>query len=634
MKTITKFKRLALFALALGAIVTSCKDDDEEYVPTWVMTTDVSSILLDMNDESMLTETITATTTKDGEAFDETYTFVSSDPLVATVSDAGVVTAVAGGSSTVTVTGETSGETVTVSVEVTGADPAPTFTKIAEIDGSVKYTWEADRMTVTNVVVYNEAGDTELVAGSADDEDKTAFDYVFESDYANGSFSLVPTGRSDNFKAGLTVLVKITVEDAEDPVWKNPTIHDQLSYTATISSLTFEWDTATVNSGIVPTGVNVYLRNDPVNDGDPYTKGDAVSYAEVGSVVGDTAITVSALISNVSYWFEVVDNEGAVLIEANTTIPSPITQVKAANTESVWYGDASSAGNKYAECRRIADRISIGQGLTYDQIAKVEIKDASGAVLSEVGEWTQEIAVYEYSYINTDAPNVIADFDAAVALKAAYIHDKIDPDDNANGEFKYISFYDIPYSESEYTVVITTKDGEEYSKNYQTKKKYSVRNRAQVRANDHIYADAADINAASLIVMYYSNVPGDAITYSFSDDAVAAVSTGGEIMFKANGIAVLTVTGEGGTFSAEVAAAPTYCNNYSKFQDMVVGTATEMTFWSPVGNSFASATSSDESVATVSGNIITAVAAGSAVITIVDNLGNVALMTVTVAAGE
>lgn len=611
----------------------SCKDDEEED-PIWLISTNVSSIALDMNDGEVVSETIIPATTKDGVAFTETYKYVSSAPLVASVSDAGVVTAVAGGTTTVVVEGLTSGVKVNIPVEVTGADPAPTFTKIAELDGAVKYTWNTEEMTVSNVAVFDETGEAELIQGTEED-DKTAIDYIFESDYANGYFRLIPTGRSDNFKTDLKVLVRITVDGSDDPVWNNPTIHEKLSYSATINSLTFDWDTASVNSGLVPVGVNVYLRNDPVNDGDPYTKGDAVNDVEVGEVVADTAITVSSLVSNVSYWFEIVDAEGTVLIEANTTIPSPITQIKAGNTESVWYGDASSAQNKKAECRRIADRISIGQGLTYDQIAKVEIKNAAGTLISEIGAWTQDIAVYEYSYINGDAPNVMADFDAAVALQAAYVHEKIDPADGKNGEFKFISFYDLPYADEAYTVVITTNDGDEYTKEFQTKKKYSVRNRAQVRANDVIYDDAAAINAMNLTVMYHSNVPGDAIEFSMSDPAVAEVSTEGLIHFLANGIANLKVTGEGGTFSADVAAAQTYCNNFSKFQDMVVGTGTQMTFWSPNGYKFASATSSDEGVAAVTGDngdVISAVAAGEAVITIVDDQGNEAKMTVTVAA--
>ncbi len=631
-KTISNLKWIPLFALILAVIAVSCKDE-EDNDPVWILSTNVTTIALDMNDGDVVTATITPSTTKDGASFTETYKFTSSDPLVATVSDAGVVTAVAGGTATVVVQGQTSGTSTSVAVTVTGADPAPTFTKIAELDGSITYTWDPAEMTITAVVVYDATGETELVQGDSE-SDINAIDYIFEADYTNGSFNLAPA-RSDNFKAGVAVLVKITVDGADDPTWKNPTIHDKLAYSATISTATFEWDTATVNSGIVPSSVLVYLRNNPVNDGDPYTKGDAVDYTTVGSVVGDTIITVSGLVSNTSYWFEIVDAGGEVLADANMTIPSPITQIKAGNVESVWYGDASSAQNKYAECRRIADRVSIGQGLTYDVISSVEVKDASGTVLASIGAWSQELAIYEYSYINADAPNVIADFSTAASMTAAYVHEKIDPEDGKNGEFKHISFFDLPYSDDAYTVVVTTTEGISYEKSFNTKKKYSVRNRSAVRADDHIYDDAADINAANVTVMYHSNVANDAITFEMSDAAVATIDNTGLINFVANGISVVTVTGEGGTFSAEVAAAKTYCNNYSKFTALEVGASQDMTFWSPSGYSFASATSSDEAIATVGGDegkTITGVAEGSAVITIVDDQGNEAKMTVTIVA--
>ncbi|WP_159520388.1 Ig-like domain-containing protein [Sunxiuqinia indica] len=633
-KTISKLKWLPIFALILGVIAVSCKDDEEIPDPVYVISTNVASITLDMNEGDVVTETITASTTEDGAAFTESYTFTSADPLVATVnSSTGVVTAVAGGTTTITVEGQVSGQSKTVAVTVVAAEPAPTFTKEALLDGSVKYTWDPAKMTITDVVVYDETGETELIKGGPDD-DKNAIDYIFESDYAQGMFVLTPTGRSDNFKADLTVLVKITVDGADDPVWKNPTLHNKLAYTATLSTVTFEWDTASVNSGVVPAGINVFLRNDPVADGEPYTKGDAVSYATVGDIDGDTLVAVTGLISNESYWFDVVDADDNILWDTQLTMPSPITQVKAGNTESVWYGDASSAENKYAEVRRIADRISIGQGLTVDDIASVKIKDAAGNVIAELGAWSQDIAVYEYSYINTNAPNVIATFDAAVALEGAYIHEKIDPDDGKNGEFKHISFFDIPYSEEKYTVELTDNDGMVYTKEYETKKKASTLNRSEVRANDHVYADMADINAKDLVFMANSNIPNDTWTFEVSDPAVATIDASGLIKFVANGISTITASAEAGTLEYQVAAAPIYCKNYYVFNNGIeVGASKDMEFGDYL---FASATSSDEAIATVDGKSITGVAEGSAVITITDDQGNEAIMTVTVvaAAGE
>lgn len=636
-KTISNLKWLPIFTLILGLIVVSCSDDDDPD-PVYLLSVNPTTLALDMNDGDVVTGTITATTTQDGESFTESYSYTSSDPLVATVNNAGVVTAVAGGTATIVVQGGTSGLSANVAVTVTGADPAPVFTKVAELDGSITYTWDPAEMTVTAVAVFDETGAAELIAGGPDD-DKNSYDYLFEADYTLGMIKMSPQ-RSDNFKAGVTVLVRITVDGATDPVWKNPTLHDKLTYSATLSTVTFEWDTASVNTGVAPSTINVFLRNDPAADGEPYTKGDPVSYAVVGSVEADTLIHVSSLVSNVSYWFEIVDASGEVLTEANLTMPSPITQVKAGNVGSIWWGTPDNDQTvKKQEVRRIADRISIGQGLTIDDIQSVKILDGSSNVIAEIGEHQDGVNTnYEYAWINDQAPIAFSTFDEALVPSALYIHDKIDPDDNANGEFKYLSFYDLPYSEDKYTVEITTKDGDVYTKQYETKIKVSTLNRSEVRANDVIYDDMAAINAKELIFKANSNVPNDTWTFTVSDPAVATVGEStGLIKFVANGISTITATSQGGTLSYQVAAAQTYCNNYNKFESLAVGSTEDMTFWSPNGYAFASATSSDEAIATVGGDngvTITGIAEGSAVITITDDQGNEAKMTVTVVAAS
>ncbi|WP_163712471.1 hypothetical protein [Mangrovibacterium lignilyticum] len=631
-KTFSNLRWLPVLALILGVIAVSCKDD-EVAEPVYLMTTNVTSISLDMNDGDVVTETITASTTKDGEAFTENYTFTSADPLVASVSNTGVVTAVGGGNTTVSVSGTSSGLKVTIPVEVIAAEPAPTFTELRLLNGSVEYTWDTEKMTVTDVVVYDEAGEVTLLGGDLE-ADKNAIDFFFLPDYTNGSFIMKPTGRSDKFKAGVTVQVKITVEGSEDPVWKNPTVHDQFATTdRTLTTISFDWDIACVNSGIVPAGVNVYLRGAPIVDGGYYVRGDAVSYAEVGSIVADTAVTVSALISNESYWFDIVDASGTVLDSTNTTMPSPISGIQASKNESVWYGDASSAQNSMAECRRITDRIQIGNGVTYEDISSVQVKDAAGNVLAEIGAWSQDKTVYEYSYINADAPYVTPTFDEAAALTAAYVHEKIDPADGKNGEFKYISFYDLPYSEDAYTVVLNTSDGESYEKTYNTKANKEVKNRAQVRMK---YADATAINDANVQVMFYTNVPGDEgnITFRMSDTNIASISDQGVINFTENGKSVVYAEAPSGQkYEDGVLAALSYADNYWQFNNNGVDVAgtLDITFKSEVeGATFASATSSDEAIATVDGLTVTGVASGTAIITITDSEGNTAQMTVVV----
>ncbi|MFV0365708.1 MAG: Ig-like domain-containing protein [Mangrovibacterium sp.] len=627
MKKLNLLKWIPALFLGLGTMAVSCTED-ETSDPVFVLEVAEPTVALDMNTEN-LTAQIEATTTKDGEAFSENYTYAVAQATIASVSDAGLITALGGGETTVTVTGATTGKTAKVAVTVIG-EAAPVATPSYNLDGSLSFSWDATKMTIASMKMLNEAGDVELLEQlyNADGSIVQRGDYVLTEDFTNGYFSLKP-GRSGGFNAGSTVIIQAFDGEEETVFDDTYTLHKGMAYTATTSSILFYWEQVSEDSGFSPKTAKVYYRNAPVEEGASYTKGDEVTSVTV--TYSDTlSINIEGLESNESYWYEILDDAGEVLYESNSTIPSPITGVKAGISESIWFGDAASAGNKFAECRRIVDRVSIGNGLTYDMITKVEVKDASGKVLVEA-EASEIKDNYEYAYITTATPVAFDTFEDALEPSIIYTHKKIDPEDDANGEFNWISICELPYSEESYTIYITA-DGETYSREYKTAKKADTHNRSQVRAEDVIYADAAAINAKSLEFMAFSTVADDTWEYTVGDAAVATVSTEGIIKFNANGISKVTATSAAGlTQSYEVAAAPSYCNNYSEFQNMTAGTSETLTLYSPSGYEFASATSDDDAVATVDAEgKITAVAEGSTVVTIEDKQGNQSVMTVTV----
>ncbi len=619
MKNVNLLKWLpALFFGGLGVATVSCKKDDPVEIKYAVNLPETSVEIDDVE-----TYQLSPTSTMGGEALEENYTYSSSSEDVARVSETGLVSAVGAGSAVITVTGKTSNESAKLSLTVVGT---PRYTKVYELDGSITYKWR--KHEVTAVSVYDADKEKELVEG--DD-----MDYILTENFAEGWFN-VKKEKNNAFNAGGVVWFLLTVSDNEDGEEIQETMHKPIEFEATTSSITFKWDIKTVESGVVPAGLKVYDRLDPIAEGEPYRKGEPATEAVIGEVDGDTTVVATGLVSRKSYYYEILDAEGAVIYETDNTIPSPITGIKAGNVESVWFGDASSAGNKYAECRRIADRISIGQGLTYDQIQSVKVKDASGSVLAELGAWAQNLTTYEYAWLDTEAPYVVSTFSAAKDVKALYIHEKMDPADGKNGEFKHISFFDLPYSEEAYIVEIEDKEGTVYEKDFKTKKKVATFNRSEVRANDVIYASASEINAKNLVFMANSNVANDAFTFTSSDPAVATVDASGKITFLENGVSQIKAESNqgAGSLSYDVVAAATYCNNYSKFNGMEVADSTKMTFWSPNGYEFASAASSNEAIAKVIEDkgdyFITAVAEGSAIVTITDNQGNTSKMTVTV----
>lgn len=629
--SILKLKWLPILCMMVTELmIVSCEDDTEPAKVDWEITTNVETIVFDMKSDEAKTATVTASTTKDGVAFTETYWFKSSNPLIASVDSlSGVVTGHAEGRASIIATGVTSGTNASVLVDITGVKLTD-FTEQYLLDGSVKFNWSTDDgVEVKDVQVYS--GDGSLLYHEGE-----GLDYIIDANLAGGTFTLSKAG-TDNFAAGVELNVAMTIDDEGDRIIKLVTLASSASSSVTIRDATIQWDKKSPESGIKPASAKVYSRLGSGSDDDPYTKGEPASEATVGAVQGDSLILIETLKSNTGYWFEILDANGTVLAAINNKLPTPITGIKAGQSESVWFGNAAADRNNKAECRRIADRISIGGGISETDIQSVRVRSSAGDVVAELASWNQSLTNYEYAWVNTETPIQFPTIDEALKPSALYTHNKIEPEDDAYGEFKHISFFDIPYSEESYTVELTDKDGVVYTRDYNTSKKSETANRSQVRADDIIYQNTADINATNLVWLVNSNIPGDNGSWDFtsSDPAVASIDNTGKITFIADGISVMTALAPSGQEqSFEVAAAQTYCNNYKNFNGIKAGETKGMSFWSPNGYKFDSATSDNVSVATVDGDDITAVAEGTAIITITDNQGNTAKMTVTVEPAE
>lgn len=614
------FKCLPTLCVVIGLALTSCNSNDDPPKTNWGITVNTEMIALDLKTNT-ISETIIPSTTENGASYSEDYKFTSSNLLIATVNKDGLVTAVAAGRSSILVEGLSSGAKASVLVDVDGVGLSD-FTEQYNLDGSVAFNWNTTEVKVNEVKVYSGDGSVLLTEG---DE----MDYTILKSFDTGVFELKP-GNTDSFDAGVEVNVAITIDDKGTRVIKLITLPKPLSSTVTIKGATLQWDKKSPESGVLPKGVKVFTRVGDGNDESPFAKGELTTDAQIGQVEGDTLIYIQNLESNTGYWFELIDENGIVLAETNNKIPTPITQVKAGQIGSIWY-ESSSGRLGTNEVRRIADRVSIGNGITGDDIKSVELLNKEGEVVASLGEVnSKENTNYEYAYINDNAPINFKSITEAIEPKALYVHDKVDPDDGANGEFKHVSFYDVPHSETPYTVVLTDKDGKKYKKEYSTKATASTRNRSQIRSSNKIYSGMEEVNAMNLVFMVHSNIPNDSWTFTTDDSAVATIDDTGLITYVANGACKAKAVSQAKTFEFEIAAAQTYCNNYSNFRALPIGETKGMSFWSPNGYQFESATSSNPSIAIVDGSDVTAVAEGTAVITIADNQGNTAKMTVTV----
>jgi len=211
---------------------------------TWSFTTEdapatgVVSVTIDQGDISLLTgETATLTTTVevDGEV-PETVTWSSDDETVASVSNDGVVTAVASGTATVTAT-STADTSVSDSVIVTVADE-PAVISVAIVEGDQELYLGADLQLSADVQAVGGA-DASVTWESDDETVATVSDTGLVSSVGLGTAVITATSVADPALADsvtVTVVVAPAVTDLSiDGTDRVVTLSDDVAFTATVT---------------------------------------------------------------------------------------------------------------------------------------------------------------------------------------------------------------------------------------------------------------------------------------------------------------------------------------------------------------------------------------------------------------
>lgn len=157
MKRMMFMKRMiAMMAVVFSvAMFASCSDDDEgngnggdgTVVEATGVTLDQPTLSLDVGESTTLLATVAPE-----NATDKSVTWVSSDPAIATVDSVGVVTGVAAGDATITVTTTSGGHKATCDVTVTA--PVPTVGYIYYDDGTFSATWTDESKTPIGVIFH------------------------------------------------------------------------------------------------------------------------------------------------------------------------------------------------------------------------------------------------------------------------------------------------------------------------------------------------------------------------------------------------------------------------------------------------------------------------------------------------
>jgi hypothetical protein len=190
-----------LFSLLIAAslIFTSCNNEDPPVLVTGV-TLSESAIELVVGGTATLRATVTP-----NDADNQTVTWASSNTGVATVSNAGVVTAVSAGTATITVTTADGGRTATATVTVNTPTVSATGVTLNEAELELII---GDTETLIATVLPENATNKNVTWSSSDDEIATVDDDGVVTAVSAGTATITVTTEDGDFTATCDVTVE------------------------------------------------------------------------------------------------------------------------------------------------------------------------------------------------------------------------------------------------------------------------------------------------------------------------------------------------------------------------------------------------------------------------------------------
>ena len=227
-------------AVKAGSATITCTTKDGEKTATCTVSVTASAVAvtgvsLSKTELSLAeagTETLTATVAPEN-ATNKSVTWSSSDPAVASVSDAGVVTALKAGSATITCTSNDGGHAATCKVTVTKAAVAVTGVSLSKTELSLT---EAATETLTATVAPENATNKEVTWSTSDAAIATVSDAGVVTAVKAGSATITCTTKDGNKTATCAVTVTANTVAVTGVTLNKPTLSLAESATETLTA--------------------------------------------------------------------------------------------------------------------------------------------------------------------------------------------------------------------------------------------------------------------------------------------------------------------------------------------------------------------------------------------------------------
>ncbi len=633
-------------AVASGTTTITVITKDGRYKATCEVTVDIPTKVTGVTlDKTSLTLTeagqiaaLTATI-KPSNADNQNVTWESSNASVATVSNAGVVVAVANGTTTITVKTEDGNYTATCEVTV---DIPVAVTGVVLNKNYTTLTAAGQTETLTATVNPSDAANKNVTWESSNTSVATVADGVVTA-VANGTTVITVTTEDGEFEATCEVTVSIADEGDGDISVTTITL-DKTGVT-----LTEIGATASLTATVTPSDAT----NKSVTWESSNRSVATVSDAGVVTAVADGTAVITVTTADGGY---------KATCEVTVKIPVAVTGVTLNKEKAT----LTKAGQTVELTATIAPGNADNQNVTWTTTnGSVAVVSGNGVVTAvSNGTATITVATEDGSYTATcevtvaipvnatdvtlDKTSVTLTTKGQTTALAATVAPSNAANKNVTWESSDTSVATVSadgvvtaVSNGTATITVTTVDGSHKSTctvivAIPVAVKGISLNKTSVTFNSAGQALGLEATVTP------SNADNKNIVWTTSNGSVAVVSSSGVVTAVGNGTAIITVTTEDGSYTAEcevTVAIPVSVNGVRLDKTSATLTAAGQTTTltatvspSAAGNKSVTWESSNESVATVVDGVVTAVSNGTAVITVTTKDGGYnAVCVVTVA---